>query len=573
MRLLYKQLTKGILKNKVFVVLILVMTVFTSFMYFFVHYSIDGNIKILNALPTLKENQILYKKALTSNIILARSFFISLIGLTSFVFGMFFYHFIKIDKKQLGCLKSLGFKDNTLCSCFIFFTTVISLCGALIGLGAGYFASSVLINANKQSYSMTGIVKELSIVSIFVGLFLPNILFCIVTLLSYRGVRGKECGLLLFEASNQQKDKVIRKITNKFVNLLPVKNKLPIRIALQKPIAVLMIVIAVMGFSVMFIIGHSLNASSQTIFISQTQGHHYLFDTHFNTYQQLKSSDSGIMYYLEATGTIERKNSGQRISQHMIGIENNNALLELSNSKGEVLPTPKEGNVYINSSLHELYGFQVGDKIVLNIDENEFIMTISGIAFNAKSNGVYLAKTELQELLGLSEDIYNGILSMSKPSEGDVVTFEQRISTLKRNAVSNGTSAVINQTIGCLVGCILIFLALLLNFQDSTRDIIILHLIGYQAKPIKKMLINVYYPFLWVSFLLTLLPSIQIAKSVQKSLSIQTGDYMPFHTNGLVLILIFVLLNMIYFLVQAVFHIGIRRMIKTEDTSNYTNAI
>lgn len=111
-----------------------------------------------------------------------------------------------------------------------------------------------------------------------------------------------------------------------------------------------------------------------------------------------------------------------------------------------------------------------------------------------------------------------------------------------------------------------------MNYQDSTRDILILSLMGYRAKAIRKMLIDIYKPILWISFLLTLWPSIRIAQSVQRSLSVQTGDYMPFGTNALVILIAFALLHVIYFLVQTMFNMGIKRVILKEEVTEYTNA-
>jgi len=571
MPLLYKQLMKEILKNKVFVLLTLLLTVFTSFMYFFVHYSIDGNLQILNTFSALTENQILYQAALNSNNILARNFLFSLIGLTAFGFTMFYYRFFRANKKQIGCLKSLGFNDNIICSFCLLFTEIISIIGAFIGLGAGYFASDVLINANMESYAVTDTIKSLHLFSIIIGLFLPGILFCLVTFFSYGWIKGKECGILLTGESKSLKDERLLRLVEKFVRLLPAKNKFPIRIALRKPVSAFLIVFSVMTFSVMFILGYSLNASSQKVLDTQTLGHHYLFDTHFETIQQTDAFEKESTHYLEISTAVQKDPNGQAIMQQIIGLEEKNTLLELMSPEKKTLPSPKKGTVYINLSLQESYGFQVGDQITVTLDGKQFPMTVGAIAFNAKTNNIYLAQTELTQLLELPSGSFNGMFSMEKPAHGEVITHEQKMDTLERNAVSNRTSAVINQTIGCIVGCILIFLALLVNFSDSTKDILILNLMGYRAKDIKKMLINIYQPLLCFSFVITFLPCIQIARTVQATLSIQTGDYMPFQIRAIVILFIFILLNLIYILIEMAFGFGIKRTIKSEGISYYTN--
>jgi putative ABC transport system permease protein len=350
------------------------------------------------------------------------------------------------------------------------------------------------------------------------------------------------------------------------------KNKSSIRIALRKPVAVVLIVIAVMSFIVMFILGYSLNMSSSTVFKSQTEGHRYLYDTRYDKYLVQENNEVDIQTYLSVPGTLLKTDNENKVEQQIIGLEQGKTLLSLVNKEGTQLTLPQENNVYIGPALQQLYGFKTGDALVLTINDQDYIVNVH-IAANATSNCVYLAKDTLIKILDLPESSYNGVLSMEPLGNGGTVTTQsQKLEELDRASVSNRSSAVINQVIGCMVGCILLYLALLLNFQDSTRDILILHLMGFKAKDIKRMLINIYKPILWVSFFLTLWPGILLAQTIQKSLSIQTGDYMPFQINILIIGIVFILLNVIYFMVQATFNSGIRRVIKKEEISEYTNA-
>lgn len=160
------------------------------------------------------------------------------------------------------------------------------------------------------------------------------------------------------------------------------------------------------------------------------------------------------------------------------------------------------------------------------------------------------------------------IFSADKPEGGIVTGKEQRIEELNRNSVSNKTSAVINQITGILVGIILIFLALHISFQDNTRDILILNMLGHPAKHIRKLLIDIYLPVLWVMFLISLAPSMILARAIQKSLSVSTGDYMPFGINLLVIIIAFGLINAIYYGIRTIFHFRMKKMIKNEKIAD-----
>ena len=143
------------------------------------------------------------------------------------------------------------------------------------------------------------------------------------------------------------------------------------------------------------------------------------------------------------------------------------------------------------------------------------------------SASIYINANELSEILKIPAGSYNGALSMGEMNGGVSVTKTQRIDDLNRNAVSNNISGVINQAIGVIVGAILIFLTLYVSFQDNIRDMLILHIMGYRIKNIRSLLIDVYRPIVWTAFLFTIVPSILLARSIQKSLSVSTNDYMP----------------------------------------------
>lgn len=68
--------------------------------------------------------------------------------------------------------------------------------------------------------------------------------------------------------------------------------------------------------------------------------------------------------------------------------------------------------------------------------------------------------------------------------------------------------------------------------------------------------------------MITLAPSIILAKAIQHSLSISTDNYMPFGINPLVIIIAFGMINIIYYGVQVVFHLKIKKIIEKEEIAD-----
>lgn len=590
MRYISKQFTGELKRNRIFLVLIQILAAFTPFMYYFVHFSLDGNVERLQVLPELSGNQKQYLDGMLSNEILARYILLSFLGLTGFVLGMFFYRFFQAERRQFGCFKALGCRDSYLRGYFMLVTLLVVCIGTAVGLAGGYFASDVLIDAGKESYMVSGILKEIHIRTLLIGFFVPLAVYEAITVCMYRMIQGKESGILLAGGNENGKAPAVLKAADRIARCFPVHRRLPVRLALRKPISVLLAAASVCCFVILFVLAYSLNLSSGTVFRSQTEGHPALYETRFhtvkyggnivsdsNTSEETTSvnmqyngwTENHLQFFLNAEGNIEK--GGKKISKELIGLEPPSAFLTLQDEQGKVLKMPEGNQVVIGKSLQELYGFQKDDTVTVRIGKRTKEMRIADIAWNAGSNCIYMKRQEMAELLSLPEDAFTGIwsneniLTETDSGEASVVSREQKIKELGRAAVSNKSSAVINQLIGCVIGCILMYLALLLNYQDSKKDILILYLMGYHPKEISRMLLDIYRPILWISFGAVLIPAILGVKMILRSLSIQIGDYMPFQTNVWVLAGIILLVNLCYQMVRITFCGSVKRMIADEE--------
>lgn len=562
MGLVYKQLYKQMIKDKVFITLLFVLTMLTSACFFFGMFSIDGNMEVLNALDSLAQNQQLYKNALSSNTFLTYHFFASLIGLSVLVYIMFFYRFFRANKRQMGCIKTLGFKDNLLQLVFVAFTAALSFAASLAGLFGGYFLSDILINANSRTYLVTGLTKNIEAFSLMIGLSVPAAVFCTAAFLCYGFVRNKEAGFLLAGNQQQRCFSITLKMADKISRIAPVNKRLSLRIALRKPLSLVLLLIAVMSFNVCMILGQSINISSAKVFDTQTIGHNYEYDIRYSEYQT-GASPNNTLVYLDSPVTVTIGN--YELERTITGFYSTNELYELRNQKNEVLSMLKPDTAYINPEFSEIFGVKTGDTLTVDIAGTQQEFLVEDIAINASSKSFYISGQQLSEILGIPTGAYNGVFSTDEIQGDNITTREGRVEELKRNAVSNQVSGVINQSVGVLVGAILIFLALYINFQDNIHDILILSMIGHCIKDIRKMLVNVYLPVLWTAFLVTLVPSIFWAKAIQRSLSISTNDYMPFGINVFVILAAFLSISLIYWGVQITFSLGIKRIIAKRE--------
>ncbi len=561
--LLKKELTHSINRNKSQLIIITLMIFLTSFMYFFVQCSIDGNRRLIT------EEQEKFEIALNSNEILAGSFLAALIVVTAFILFMFYRNFFTLHKKEIGCLKALGISNARINRTCMLYTLRLSGLASLLGMAVGWYASDILNNAYVASYDITTVGKGIALTSFCYGVILVSGTMTLMPYVSGRKVLNKDTALLICNSDDKKENHLINTLSSRFAAIAPAKFRLPIRIALRKPLTVLLTMTAVMSAMTLFILSVSLNLSSQKIYRSQTQGHNYQWNTKYETYfayQPEKSDNTQEIHYLQEEVNITAASYGAVIPQTIFGLEKYNDLFTLVGKKNKGLQLPVDNEIIISPELEEVYGIHIGDSIIVNYKDKPYQCLVTDIAINASLQCIYISIETLQEWIGEGSYMYNGLYSMNQPTvSGKSVSKIERLEKLDQAAVSNRTSAVINQALGGVIGCLLIYLVILLNFSDSMKEILTLHLLGYRAKQINTMLISIYRPLLWVAFFLMLYPSIYLCKSIQQNLSIQTNDYMPFQTNGIVILLIFIVINGIYALVKFIFERKVQKIIDRED--------
>lgn len=571
---IYKQIYKSLLDEKAAVSVLFFLSCLGSFMYFFVQVSIDGNLTHLTYKKamglTINSSEKDFLIALHSNQILATTFLIILSLIAAFAFYMFYKKYYRNHIKEIGCFKVFGYSNKQIIVVVFFINVSLSFIAFIVGFVLGWICSDVLLQLYRSSFDIELLQKGIFPSNLGIGFLFIVVLSGIMAILPYYKLLKFELSSLLCNFPEELQNKWGDFISHKLSYAFPVKYRSSFRITLRKPFSVALIFLSVGFFTVLWIMSISLNFSSQYIYEAQTLGRSYKYDIQLEEYQPYHPSKEDNTFYLSSKVGILWK--GNVVNQQAIGFHKKTNLFQFYTLDHKELFLPKDKEVYINEALSELYGIRQNDHIEILVNNKNYKVKVAAIVKNAEINTIYLSETQLASILSLNEPIYNGILSNTIPKEYQnklIITEKERLALLQKNSVSNRISAVINQLLGCVTGCLLLYLVILLNFQDCTRNILILNMLGYTAKSINKMLISIYKPLMNVAFVIMLPLSITVCQFIQKKLSIETGDYIPFQTNLIIIGGIWLLLNLLYHLIQLRFNNKVANIQTTEQTKKY----
>ena len=557
MGLLFKYLSRDFLAKRTMVSILSLIIIFTSFMYFFVHFAIDANLLRLGG-EQLSGNEANYFTALKSNQLLIRNITVAMVAIFSLILFLFIRGTLQRNRVQLAQLMSLGFSFSSVLAIYGLLISGLSLVSSLLGLVLGFWGSDILLSANSQTYLVQGLSKGLSLQSIMTGTLFLSLFLGAIVYLAGLTVRKTDVALMM----KQTDGKAIRSgLIEKIIQKLPMKHKFKFKLTLNHFSTLGLLLSAIVTFSIMFVLSLSLTFSSSKILESQKNGRHYSYDISYDNYQKEEANlASDSVTYLKYDVDLMIK--GEAIAHQALSFTSQNDLFQLIDSKGEMLD-PTQG-VYVNPELRENYGLKVGDTLELRVKGKRHQIKIAGFAENADLKTIYIPRDQASAMVNEADDRFNGRLTnqSQEKGEGKVRSLEEKLSDVQRSQTSNRASAIINQSIGVITGCLLIYLAVFIGLNGNIQTLLMFDLLGYEEREVYRILLNPYIVISNLLFFLTLPVAIYAARNIQIMTSLQTGDYMPFQLNWITFVYMFAILNVLILVIRFLF---IRKVKKIRD--------
>ena len=270
MKLLYKHIFKEFITKRSMLGVLSLFLIFISFMYFFVHFSIDKNLTLFDEMLTrgkvLLDNEEKYFIALENNQILIRNITLAMVGIFSLILFLFIKNIIGKSQIKIGYFLSLGFSSKDIIQVYVSIITALSFVCSFVGLILGFFGSNILISANAHTYLVNGILKGIHFKSFIMGTILTTALFSMITYLAGIGIEREDVALMIKHIDMAAvRPGIVEKIIQKF----PIYNKFSYKLTMKNKSSFVLLVIAIVTFNIMFILSVSLVFSSFKILESQ----------------------------------------------------------------------------------------------------------------------------------------------------------------------------------------------------------------------------------------------------------------------------------------------------------------
>ena len=412
------------------------------------------------------------------------------------------------QRTQIGILKAVGFKDNTIILHYLSYAFWPVLAGAILGVITGPMIIPQLFYPTLTTqYSMPSWNPGFDMSFIYISVLMVASSVFVTYLACRRISKENPANTMRPKPPNLSSKSFIEK--SKFWNQLSFNIRWNIRDARRNKFRALMAIVGVMGCAALLIAAFGMNDS-----MNELESWEYDDISHFES-KLLISEDANPMelyYILNETGgsfimqqSIEIK-ANDKEDTVVILATNNTDLISYTDSNRNQIDID-EGDVSISQKLADKFDVGIGDKIRWHIvGEDKWVSSkIGQIHAEPISQGLIMSPDTLENQ-GINFTPTN-ILTDEKFGENfDSIKSATSIDKLKESWDLMTTAVMMMVYLVTVVAAVLAIIVLynleILSFTEMEREIATLKVLGFRTNVLRKLLLTQNLVFTSIGFIL-----------------------------------------------------------------------
>lgn len=470
----------------------------------------------------------------------AEYFLYLLLGVSVFIIAIITKKRIEDERLQIGVLKSLGYRSSSIAISYLVYPVMGSIIGGTLGFLIGSLLNGPVSNLYVSYYNVPLHGFKMGLQYLTTSVCLPLLALSILSyLVSIYMLRRKPLDLL--KEGSHLKVNLLSKFTNFITQKLSFEAKF--RYSLASRSLGKLCIVSLTSFCtglliVLCLIGLNLFGNM----IDKTFEHYkFKYQVSYTTVQTGESGDEDLI--MSGSSTLLRIRKGNK--EEKIDDEENLSIdaidstiryIELHDEKKNDLRRylDDDEGILVSSALADVYDVKEGDFLTLKINNKEYEFKILGVSQNFISSVIYMNRTYYNQLMGLEDSsytvkftdkkIYSNMKNINK-EEMDMISSILSVTDLRRNIEkklqnANGSIYVVISFAGIMA---FIIIAVIANIvvEENKKTISLMKVLGYKNKEISSIVLNIYTPFVILSYLLSIPVIINLLKWI---VSMLVGD-------------------------------------------------
>ncbi|KGP93316.1 hypothetical protein N780_13300 [Pontibacillus chungwhensis BH030062] len=464
---------------------------------------------------------------------------------------------LEMQRKEIGTMKALGYRNRELTKYYMTYATIIGLIGSFLGVAAGAGLSIPITDLYSNYFNLPSISYfDWDPKVLVIGFFVPNVILLIMTYFVIRKpLQQSPLDLLRPKDTSKGKKSLLERFP--IMNKGSFISRFRIRLLARSKARAFYILLGVMFSSILLIFGATMYKGMDGIVNSTYKDiMTYNYAAHYKSLQQA-DTDQGESPFTVAEAEITRINGEKAKTieqQSMIyGIEPETEHIQLQNVDGKLLNSTLKNGVVVSEPFASALGLSKGDTITLkNAYNNKTIKKeVTGIAKVFIGFSIYSEREEINEFLGYPKGVYTAKWTEALPEYSEDVLFIEDKQDIIENFES--TSSLTRYSVfgiagfAFLIGVIVLTLITNLIVEENSPSISLFKVMGYNDKEISRLIINVYTPIVLLGFILSVPIGILSIDQLMNSIVEQTGFAMPVQLNWLMILVSLVIILLTYY--------------------------
>ncbi|KGX91398.1 hypothetical protein N781_04355 [Pontibacillus halophilus JSM 076056 = DSM 19796] len=463
---------------------------------------------------------------------------------------------LEMQRKELGTLMALGYREHELMRHYMSYPIFIGLIGSLGGVVTGGLLSMPLTNLYSVYYNLPSISYfDFDPTVLVIGLIIPNL---VLIAMSYWVIRKP----LQLSPLSLLKPADMAKGTKSIFERIPLFQKgsfisrFRLRLLVRSKARLVYMVVGVVFSSVLLIFGFLMyNAMDQLVEGTYKDVMTYDYAVHYSGLQTEELSE-GDSPFVSAEVRIEEVN-GDEVGDAdgaLYGVEPGTNMIKLQSQADEVLNEELAEGFILSEPMAKILSVQVGDTIKLSNDLTDETLQekVIGISSIYIGKQIYFNKSSVTDFLGYPSNSYTSKWTSSEPEGEENVLFIED----KQEVIQNfeDTSGLMRYSVfgiaafAILIGVVVLTLLTNLVVEENSSTISLLKVLGYEDAEISKLIINVYTPAVVVGYLISIPLSMASLDGLMSTVVEETGFSFPVNLTWFTVVISFLLIFVTYFI-------------------------
>jgi len=449
---------------------------------------------------------------------------ISAIGIM--IVAIIIYKIIRSEKGQIGLLKALGYSNTEIAIPYTILILAISLPMLALGYGVGKVSSVFMRDLYLEFYLLPSTSIESNILVLITAILVPLIFVVGLSMIIIRKMLSKK-PLDLLRAGDIEKVSKLNKLVSKILKNRKATTKFKYSFILNNLGKFFVFFVGIVFVSILIMFTLMCNGLFDKMTTDYYNGVDCKYEAYIDMTKELPILENGKeKFLLYPDGKYEND------SITLKGIEYDNKLHKLYGNKGEDITGKLKEGVIINKSFNMKYDKEIGDSINVKISDREYNLSIVDISNDFNDFKIYINLSELSEMVTdkKSDELFNGVYSKNSLNEDEYLTVISKSvileqSQLMQKFIKYALYMMMGSSMAIAV--IVLYILTTLTVEDKYYDISLLKVMGYNDKEVNSMILNSYFLYSILSFLISVPIAVASVNIMVKYLIVNFNMVMP----------------------------------------------